>query len=127
MEDIGKLILRLTLGLLIMLHGISKIRGGIGFLTPMVQGIGLPPWVSYGVYLGEILGPIMVLLGLFSRTGAFLIFANMMFAVILMHRAQLFSLGKEGGWALELQAMFMFTALALVLMNPGRYAMTKRF
>lgn len=127
MEDIGKLILRLTLGLLILLHGISKIRGGIGFLTPMVQGIGLPPWVSYGVYLGEILGPIMVLLGLFARTGAFLIFANMMFAVILMHRAQLFSLGKEGGWALELQAMFMFTALALVLMNPGRYAMTKRF
>jgi putative oxidoreductase len=69
----------------------------------------------------------MVVLGVFARTGAFLIFANMMFAVILMHQSQLFTLSKEGGWALELQAMFMFTALALVLMNPGRYAMTKRF
>src|SRR3982074_1446079 len=118
MEDSGKLILRLTLGLLILLHGISKIRGGIGFLTPMVQGIGLPPWVSYGVYLGEVLGPIMVVLGLFARTGAFLIFANMIFAPIRGLRTQLFTLGKEGGWALELQAMFMFTALALVLMNP---------
>jgi putative oxidoreductase len=127
MEDIGKLILRLTLGLLILLHGISKVRSGIDFLTPMVHDIGLPPWVAYGVYLGEILGPIMVVLGLFARTGAFLIFANMMFAIALVHRSQLFMLSKEGGWALELQAMFLFTALALVLMNPGRYAMTRRF
>ena len=127
MEDIGKLILRLTLGPLILLHGISKVRGGIDFLAPMVEGIGLPPWVAYGVYLGEILGPIMVVLGLFARTGAFLIVANMMFAIVLVHRSQLFMLSKEGGWALELQAMFLFTALALMLMNPGRYAMTKRF
>jgi putative oxidoreductase len=127
MEDIAKLILRVTLGLLILLHGISKLRSGIGFLTPMVQGIGLPPWVAYGVFLGEILGPIMVILGIFARTGAFLILANMMFAVVLVHRSQIFTLGKEGGWALELQAMFLFTALALLLMNPGRYAMTRRF
>ena len=127
MEDIAKLILRLTLGLLILIHGISKLKGGIGFLTPMVQGIGLPPWVAYGVYFGEILGPIMVILGVFARVGAFLIFANMMFAVVLMHRSDLFKMGDQGGWALELQAMFVFTALALVLMSPGRYAMTKRF
>lgn len=127
MEDVGKLILRLCLGLLILLHGISKIRGGIGFLTPMVQGIGLPPWVAYGVYLGEVLGPIMLILGVFARAGAFLIFANMMFAVVLVHHSDLFKMGSQGGWALELQAMFMFTALALLLMGPGRYAMTRRF
>jgi putative oxidoreductase len=127
MEDIGKLILRVTLGLLILLHGISKIRGGVDFLTPMVQGIGLPPWVAYGVYIGEVLGPIMVILGAFARTGAFLIFVNMIFAIVLVHRPELFTLGKQGGWALELQGMFLFTALALVLIGPGRYAITKRF
>jgi len=36
-------------------------------------------------------------------------------------------MGKQGGYALELQAMFLFTALALVFMHPGRYAMTKRY
>ena len=127
MEDFGKLVLRLTLGILILLHGVSKIKGGVGFLTPMLQGVGLPPWFAYGVYIGEIVAPIMVIIGLFTRTGAFIIFVNMLFAIILVHRPELLTLGKQGGWALELQGMFLFTALALVFMNPGRYAMTRRW
>ena len=127
MEDFGKLVLRLALGILMLLHGIAKIKGGVGFLTPMVTGIGLPPWFAYGVYFGEVIGPILVIIGLFSRTGAFLIFANMVFAIVLVHLPELFTLGKQGGWALELQGLFLFTALALVFMSPGRYAITRRF
>ena len=127
MEDTGKLVLRVVLGVLILLHGIFKIKHGVGFLTPMVQGIGLPPWFAYGVYLGEVVGPVMVILGLLTRVGAFLIFGNMVFALVLAHTGDLVSLTKQGGWALELQAMYLFTALALVLMSPGRYAMTRRF
>jgi len=127
MEDIGRLVLRLTLGSLILLHGIFKIRNGVGFLQPMVQGIGLPPWFAYGVFLGEVVGPILLILGLASRVGAFLIFSNMLFALILFHRGDLLTLTKQGGWGLELQAMFLFTALALMLMHPGRYAISRRF
>jgi putative oxidoreductase len=127
MEDTGKLILRLALGLLILLHGIAKIKGGIGGITGMVTGIGLPPWFAYGVYIGEVLAPIMVVIGFYSRIGAFIIFINMIFAVALVHRPELFALGKQGGYALELQAMFMFVALALTFMTPGRYALTKRY
>src|SRR5918999_2784611 len=76
-DDFGKLVLRLTLGILVLLHGIAKLRGGVGFLTPMVTGLGLPPWFAYGVYVGEIVAPIMVILGLFTRVGAFIIFVNM--------------------------------------------------
>jgi putative oxidoreductase len=126
-EDLGKLVLRLVLGILILLHGISKLKGGIGFITPLVTGLGLPPWVSYGVYVGEIVAPVLLILGLFSRVGAFVIFVNMVFAIVLMHRPDLFNLGKQGGWALELQGMYMFTALALTFMTPGRYAMTRRY
>ena len=126
MEDFGKLVLRLALGILILLHGVFKLRNGISFLEPMVTGLGLPAWAAYGVYLGEVVGPIMVILGLFARTGAFLIFVNMIFAIILVHRPEVLTLGKQGGWALELQGMFMFTALALVFMHPGRYALTRR-
>ncbi len=127
MDDLGKLILRLTLGILVLLHGVAKIKSGVGFLMPMVQGIGLPPWVAYGVFLGEVLGPVMIIIGMFSRTGAFLIFANMLFAVVLVHRPELFTMGKQAGYALELQAMYLFSALALVFMSPGQYAMTKRY
>ena len=126
-DDLGKLVLRLTLGMLVLLHGISKVKGGIGFLTPLVTGIGLPPWVAYGVYIGEIVAPELLILGLFARLGAFIIFVNMVFAVLLVHRPELLTMTKQGGWALELQAMFAFTALALVFMSPGRYAMTRRY
>jgi putative oxidoreductase len=126
MEDFGKLVLRVTLGVLVLLHGVAKIKGGIGGMTGMVTGIGLPPWFAYGVYIGEILGPVMIILGLYSRVGAFFIFVNMLFAVGLAHRADLFSLGKQGGYTLELQAMFLFTALALMFLTPGRYSMIKR-
>jgi putative oxidoreductase len=119
--------LRLALGILVLLHGIAKLKGGIGFLAPMVTGLGLPAWFSYGVYLGEVLGPIMVILGLFTRIGAFFIFVNMLFAIFLVHMPELMTLGKQGGWALELQGMFLFTALAIMLMSPGRYAVTRRF
>lgn len=126
-EDFGKLVLRLTLGVLILLHGVAKIKGGVGFLTPLLQGVGLPPWVAYGAYVGEVLGPIMVILGIFARTGAFFIFLSIVFAIVLVYRPELMMLGKEGGWALELQGMFLFTAFALIFMNPGRYAITRRF
>lgn len=126
-DDIGKLILRLTLGILVLLHGIAKIKGGVGILTPMLNSAGLPQWVAYGAYAGEVAGPAMVILGLFSRTGAFLIFANMCFAFLLVHSPQLMMFNKQGGWELELQGMFLFTALALIFMSPGRYAVTKRF
>jgi len=126
-DDFGKLILRVTLGVLVLLHGIAKLKGGIGSLTPMVTGMGLPAWFAYGVYVGEVVAPIMIILGLFTRTGAFLIFVNMVFAVALVHRPELLSIGKQGGYALELQAMFMLSALALVFMSPGRYAITRRY
>lgn len=126
-DDLGKLILRLTLGILILLHGVAKLKNGVGFLTPMLEGVGLPPWLAYGVFVGEILAPIMVILGLFTRTGAFIVFVNMLFAIFLVHRAEVLALGKQGGWAIELQGLFLFTALALTLMSPGRYALTRRY
>lgn len=126
-DDFGKLILRLTLGILMLLHGVAKLKTGVGFLTPLVQGIGLPPWFAYGVFIGEIVAPLMVIVGLFTRTGAFLIFVNMIFAILLVHRPEIFTLGKQGGWALELQGMFLFTAFALIFMSPGRYALTRRY
>jgi putative oxidoreductase len=126
-DDIGKLIVRLALGILILLHGIAKVKGGVGFLTPILDGAGLPSWVAYGVYLGEIVGPAMVILGLATRTGAFLIFANMCFAIFLVHRPELFMLNKQGGWQLELQGIFLFVSLGLMFMNPGRYSITRRF
>ena len=50
----------------------------------------------------------------------------MLFAIGLVHRAEVFALNNQGGWAIELQAMFLFTAVALALMGPGRYSLNAK-
>ena len=119
-DDIGKLIARLALGILILLHGIAKLRGGIDGIQGMVEGAGLPDFFAYGVYLGEVLGPALLIIGFYARIGAALIALNMVVAILLAHANEILLLGQSGGWALELQGMFLFTAIALILTGPGR-------
>ena len=121
-ESTGKLILRLALGILILLHGIAKLKGGVGGLSGMVTSAGLPAFFAYGVYIGEVVAPILVLLGWYCRIGSAIIAINMIFALALAHRNQMLSLSDTGGWALELQGMFLFTAIALALLGPGRFS-----
>lgn len=126
MTDTAKLILRVTLGVLILLHGIAKVRGGIGFITATVTGAGLPSFVAYGVYVGEVVAPLMVIAGWFAAIGAVIIAVNMLFAIALVHTAELLVIGPQGGWALELQGMFLAAAVAVALLGPGRYSVNRR-
>ena len=125
-DDAGKLLLRLTLGLLMLLHGIAKIGTGVGGIASMLAGSGLPGWIAYGVYVGEVIAPLMVIFGFHARTGAALIVVNMVFAIALAHLPDLGRIGQGGGWALELQAFFLFTAAAVALLGPGRYSINRR-
>lgn len=119
--DLGKLIVRLTLGGLLLFHGIAKLLNGIGFIEGQLASHGLPTILAYGVYIGEVIAPLMVILGYQSRIGALIIVFNMIVAIALVHGHQLLTLSSNGGWALELQGFFLFTALALIFLGPGRY------
>jgi putative oxidoreductase len=121
-EDLGKLVLRVVLGVLILLHGISKITGGAAGIVGMVEKIGLPGAFGYLVYVGEVLAPLLLIVGLWTRPAALIVAVNMLFAIGLVHMGELFTLGKQGGWALELQGMFLFGAVAVALLGAGRFS-----
>ena len=125
MEDFGRLLLRLTVGGLMLLHGISKIRHGIGGITSEVVAHGLPSAVAWLVYVGEVIAPIFVLIGWATRPAAAIIAINMVIAVWLAHVGQLFSVSKGGGYALELQAFYFFGAVAIALLGSGRFAVMR--
>ncbi len=91
-ESTGKLILRVTLGFLILLHGISKLMSGIDWLDGMLANAGLPAFLKYGAYVGEVLAPLAVIAGFYSRIGAWLIAVNMLFAFGLVHSGDLFTI-----------------------------------
>ncbi|MCI4569341.1 DoxX family protein [Lysobacter sp. CFH 32150] len=125
-NDLGKLILRLTLGVLILLHGVAKLKGGTAGIVGMVEAQGLPGFLGYAVLIGEVLAPLMLIAGFYARLGAALIAINMLAAIALVHMGQLGQLNDQGGWALELQGMFLASALALALLGPGRYSVNGR-
>lgn len=121
-DDAGKLLLRVSVGLLMLLHGVFKIDSGVGFIAGMLQGAGLPGALAYLAYVGELLAPALMIIGLWTRPAALLVAVNMVVAIALVHMGQLFSLTKQGGWALELQGLFLFGALAVALLGAGRYS-----
>jgi putative oxidoreductase len=108
--------------LLILLHGISKIRGGPGFILDIVEKAGLPDPFGYLVYVGEVLAPILVVIGLWTRAAALVIAINMIVAILLVHTGELLQISPEGGWALELQGLYLTVPIAIALLGAGRYS-----
>ena len=119
-DALGKLVLRLVLGGVVLLHGIAKLRNGVGFIEGVLTSHGLPAFIAYGAYVGEVLGPLLLLAGFYARIGALLIAANMVFAIALVHLGQLGQLNDQGGWAIELQALMFFGAIASMFLGPGK-------
>ncbi len=125
--DAALLVLRLTLGILILLHGLSKLPTPPAFVADMLVKMNLPSFIAYGVYLGEIVAPVLIIIGVWTRLAALVIVVNMLAALVLVHVPDLFHLDKSGGYALELQAMYLFSAVALMLSGAGRFSVGGRY
>lgn len=126
-DKAGKFILRVVVGGIVLLHGIAKLKGGIDPITGMVEAQGLPGVLAYGVYVGEVVAPILMILGYFARVGGLLVAINMLVAVFLAHRADLFALNPQsGGWAIETQALMLFGAIAVMLLGPGKPSLNEK-
>jgi putative oxidoreductase len=122
LDALGKLVLRLAVGTLMLMHGIHKLGAGVDGIVGLVAKAGLPGQLGYFVYVGEVLAPLLVIVGLWTRLAAFLMFVTMVVAVWLVHMNDLLLLTRNGGWALELQGLFLFGSLAIALLGAGRYS-----
>jgi putative oxidoreductase len=120
--DAGRLVLRVVLAILLLFHGVSKVIGGVGFVAGMLAKVGLPAGLGYLVYIGEVVAPALILVGLLTRAAALIVVVNMIVALLLVHTGQFFSLSETGGWALVLQGMYLGGAVALALLGAGRYS-----
>ncbi|MHB8418189.1 MAG: DoxX family protein [Myxococcales bacterium] len=121
-QDLGRLLLRLGIGGMLFLHGLSKIEHGIAFIEGMMHGHGLPAFFAWGVYLGEVVAPACLVLGLWTRLAGLVCALDMIAAIALVHLKQLGDLGPAGGWAVELPMLYLVGSLAAALLGGGRYA-----
>lgn len=125
--DIGKLLLRLNLGILMFFHGYKKYIHGIDGIKALVSKNGFPEIMAYGVYLGELIVPILIVLGLFTRFSSLIMAFTMAFAIYLVHSSHIFVLNeKTGGLIIETPLLFMLGALALAFIGAGKYSLDRR-
>ncbi len=125
MEDIGKLLLRITTAGLILFHGISKIIHGVGFMGPALADLHLPGFIAYGVFLGEVVAPVFLLFGLWTRLASLVVVVNMVMAILLEAHRNTFVIQRTGAWGLEAEAFYLLTAVVIFLVGAGRYAVAR--
>ena len=125
-SDLGKLILRISIGSLMLFHGLNKLQHGYGVVAKMLVKARLTGYLSHGILIGELMAPLFMILGLYTRPAALLQVFVMGMAVYLVHTKELFSVSEHGGYALELQALYFFGALAVFFLGAGRYCVTHR-
>ena len=106
-------------------HVIYKVSQGISFIKGLVRNQGLSEMLAYGVYVGEILAPLLLILGWKSKLWAGVMVINMLMAIYLAHSGDIFKLGAHGSWAIEVPMFYLLSALAVVLLGSGKYAVVR--
>lgn len=124
-DEAGKLVLRLAVAVLLLMHGIAKLKGGVSWMAGPLGELGLPAFVSYGAYVGEVIAPLFVIAGKFTRIAGLVIAFNMLMAIVIALRNKVFALNQGGGWAIELEMLFLLGGVTLFLLGSGRYALSK--
>lgn len=130
-EDLGALIARVFLGLVILPHGLQKLLGmfgGYGF-TPTVEyfvSIGVPSIVAVLIILGESFGALFLIIGLLSRISAAAIGVIMLGAILMAHAEFGFFMnwfGSQAGEGFEYHLLAIGLALVVVVRGGGKWGL----
>ena len=124
-EDIGKLLLRITVGGLLLFHGMWKLTHGVEAVKGLLAVNSLPGFLAYGLYIAEVIAPILIIVGFWTRLAALVIAFDMIMAIALVFKQQIFSVKEMGGgWAIELEAFFLLASVALFFTGGGKFSVT---
>ena len=122
-DDLGKLLLRVIVAWLMFFHGVDKLVNGLGHVQADLHGGGLPRVLAYGVYVGEVIAPLLILVGAWTRIAAVVYAGTIAVGVLLVHAESFTKLAPTGGWAAELYVFYVLTPLAVALLGGGRYSL----
>ena len=121
--DIGLLVLRFAVAGIILFHGIYKITRGVEWIRSPLAQLGLPGMLAYGVYVAEVVAPLLLIAGFFSRIAGLIVAFDMLMAIVLVLRGRVMMINPQGGgWGIELEALLLLSAVAVALMGSGRWA-----
>lgn len=119
--DIGLLVLRIGMSALLLTHGFPKLMSFIeGKMELVGDPIGVGGFVSsLLVLLGEVVAPVLVLIGLKARPSALVAAATMGVAAFIAHSGDPIAQKEKA-------LLFLAGFLAIALMGAGKFSMDKK-
>lgn len=123
-KETGLLLQRMIIGILILFHGIANLTSNYSFIKSLLNDIGIPEFVAYSVFIGEIIAPILIIIGWRARLASLVLAFNMLIAILMAHSTDIFTLNQFGGWGIELQGLYLFGAIAIFLLGAGKYSVS---
>ena len=121
LQPLALLIMRLSLGVIMAVHGYHKVFGGLQHFAHMIGGMGLPSWLGYVSAFTELLGGLLIIAGFFTRPAAFAICVNLSVAIwkVHLHNGLLGSPDRPG---FEFPLAAATLAFALIFFGAGPIA-----
>ncbi|MNI02201.1 putative oxidoreductase CatD [compost metagenome] len=119
-------IMRVLLGILFVAHGISKFQMGLGNVADWFGSLGVPGFVAYVVALLELIGGILLIIGLFTRYVSIL-FVIMLIGAIITTKFSAGLLGNNQAPGYELDLTFMMMAIYLSVSDPTPLSIDQMF
>lgn len=125
MDHFGKLVLRLSVGGLMLFHGIHKLTHGFTMIGDMLVKNQLPRELMWGVIVGEVVAPVLLIVGWMTRPAAALVAFTMVMSIYLVFRDSLLTLNEFGALTYELNLIYLFGALAILFLGAGAFSVSK--
>lgn len=121
-EDLGKLLLRVVVAGLMLFHGVDKLRNGVAGVREDLVSAGLPGVLAWGTYVAEVIAPLLIIVGVWTRLAALTYASTMAVAIGLVHADAFTRLEPTGAWAAEVYVFYIATPIVVALLGAGRYA-----
>lgn len=123
-QNIGLLVLRLSIGGLMLFHGYHKLINGIDGIMGLLNDIGLPGFLAYAVFLGELIAPVLLIIGYRARLASLFIATTMIVAIFLAHSDEIFKIGTHGNWAIEINGLYLLGSIAIIFLGGGKLGLS---
>lgn len=121
------LLLRTALGTMFIAHALLKIlvftpAGSVGFF----ESLGVPGWFAYPTMGAELIGGVLLVLGLQTRAVALLLLPVLIGSIVLVHGANgwLYT-NANGGW--EYSAFLIAASIVQALLGDGAFSLSSLF
>ena len=124
-NEVGIVILRVVLGLIFFVHGLSKFQGGITNTVGFFDSIGIPGFMAYVIALIELIGGIALILGIGTQIVSVLFAVIMLGAIFTVKLpAGLLGNGQMAGYELELSLLAV--SIYFVFANKSAFSLDNK-